>query len=290
MKGSGQRSRRACLPFIVLASLVYPMLGTAGEDLSLSLKNQYQGKVLTLRHFFKGSSLAFSRDGSLTGPAEVGPWTTDGEIQVLKIDWKDQEVKIHARRILLAFDENKKSLRDFLEVVREWKPLKRGEIEQVLLANEVHIDIAVPATSPPYSELEAAINSVFLSESEFLVDFIPEFWSDYFKRGSNPLTTVRYSDEPVYRVTMGGMTAPRVIQTENPKPSAEALRAKYHPIVMLSVVVDSKGSAREIGILTPAGMGLDEKAIEAVGKWKFQAATKNGKPVATIIAVEVDFN
>ncbi len=38
------------------------------------------------------------------------------------------------------------------------------------------------------------------------------------------------------------------------------------------------------------GMGLDEKAIEAVSRWRFKPATLNGQPVATQIAVEVDFH
>jgi outer membrane biosynthesis protein TonB len=37
-------------------------------------------------------------------------------------------------------------------------------------------------------------------------------------------------------------------------------------------------------------MGLDEKAIEAVMKYKFRPAMKAGKPVAVWQPVEVDFH
>jgi TonB family protein len=37
------------------------------------------------------------------------------------------------------------------------------------------------------------------------------------------------------------------------------------------------------------GLGLDEKAIEAVRQWKFDPARKNGQPVAVQINVEVNF-
>jgi len=43
-------------------------------------------------------------------------------------------------------------------------------------------------------------------------------------------------------------------------------------------------------VINPIGMGLDEKAVEAVRTWKFQPALKDGKPVAVEIAVEVDFH
>ncbi len=36
-------------------------------------------------------------------------------------------------------------------------------------------------------------------------------------------------------------------------------------------------------------MGLDEKAIEAVMKWKFQPGRKDGKPVTVAAQVEVNF-
>jgi TonB family protein len=36
-------------------------------------------------------------------------------------------------------------------------------------------------------------------------------------------------------------------------------------------------------------MGLDEKAIEAVQKWKFAPGMKDGHPVSVQVSVEVNF-
>jgi protein TonB len=36
-------------------------------------------------------------------------------------------------------------------------------------------------------------------------------------------------------------------------------------------------------------MGLDEKAMEAIRRYRFKPAMKDGKPVAAAITVEVDF-
>jgi len=61
-------------------------------------------------------------------------------------------------------------------------------------------------------------------------------------------------------------------------------------VVVLLLVVGKDGRTYDIHVGQSLGMGLDEKAIEAVGRWRFRPATLNGKPVATQIAVEVDFH
>ena len=50
------------------------------------------------------------------------------------------------------------------------------------------------------------------------------------------------------------------------------------------------GSTTNIRVIRPLGLGLDEKAIEAVKNWKFEPAMKDGHPVRVEIAVEVDFH
>jgi TonB family protein len=42
-------------------------------------------------------------------------------------------------------------------------------------------------------------------------------------------------------------------------------------------------------VVRPLGMGLDQKALDAVKQWKFEPAMKDGKPVAVQINVEVNF-
>lgn len=58
---------------------------------------------------------------------------------------------------------------------------------------------------------------------------------------------------------------------------------------MLGLIVGSDGRPHDIRVSRSLGMGLDEKAIEAVRQWKFEPARKNGQPVAVQINVEVDF-
>jgi TonB family protein len=56
------------------------------------------------------------------------------------------------------------------------------------------------------------------------------------------------------------------------------------------VIVDADGQPKDIRVLMSLGMGLDEEAIKAVGKWKFKPAMMDGKPVKVAIQVEVAFH
>jgi TonB family protein len=91
-----------------------------------------------------------------------------------------------------------------------------------------------------------------------------------------------------YRVG-GGVSAPRALYAPDPEYSEEARKAKWQGTVVLWVIVGPDGRPRDIKIQRSLGMGLDEKAIEAVRQWKFDPAKKDGQPVAVQINVEVNF-
>jgi periplasmic protein TonB len=87
-----------------------------------------------------------------------------------------------------------------------------------------------------------------------------------------------------------GVTAPQVIFNPEPTFSDEARKSKTQGRVTLSLVVGKDGLPYDIRVRESLGMGLDEKAIEAVNRWRFRPATLNGQPVATRVDVEVDFH
>jgi protein TonB len=92
----------------------------------------------------------------------------------------------------------------------------------------------------------------------------------------------------VFRVG-GGVSPPRALDTPDPEYSEEARKAKYQGTCVLWLIVGPDGKPRDIKVARALGMGLDQKAIEAVRNWKFEPALKDGKPVAVQINVEVNF-
>ena len=88
----------------------------------------------------------------------------------------------------------------------------------------------------------------------------------------------------------GGVSPPRVIFQVDPEFSEEARKAKYQGTCTLMLVVDTAGHPSNIRVASSLGMGLDEKAIEAVKNWRFEPSMKDGHPVRVEIAVEVEFH
>ena len=86
-----------------------------------------------------------------------------------------------------------------------------------------------------------------------------------------------------------GVSAPRVVYAPDPKYSDEALQAKHEGVCVLSLIVGTDGFPNDIKVTRAVGMGLDEKAIEAVQKWRFLPARRGDVPVAVVISVEVQF-
>src|SRR3984885_58438 len=91
-----------------------------------------------------------------------------------------------------------------------------------------------------------------------------------------------------YRIG-GGVSPPSIIYKVEPEYSEEARKAKFQGTVLLFVVVVEYGNPRDIKIIRPLGLGLDQKAVEAVEKWKFSPGKKDGKPVAVQAQIEVNF-
>jgi TonB family protein len=92
----------------------------------------------------------------------------------------------------------------------------------------------------------------------------------------------------VYQIG-GEVSEPIPIYKPEPEYSEEARKAKYSGTVLLSVVIDANGLTRDIKVVRPLGLGLDEKAIEAVSRWKFRPAMKGGHAVAVQANIEVNF-
>lgn len=87
----------------------------------------------------------------------------------------------------------------------------------------------------------------------------------------------------------GGISAPQVIYQVEPEFSEEARKAKVSGNVIVYLWVDKNGLPSHVRVVRGVGMGLDEKAVEAVRQYRFKPAMENGKPVTVEMNIEVNF-
>jgi TonB family protein len=93
-----------------------------------------------------------------------------------------------------------------------------------------------------------------------------------------------------YRVNAAeGVKAPSLKYKIEPEYTDAARLDKLQGTVMLKIVVGADGLAHDIQLVRGVGLGLDEKAAEAIGKWVFNPGTRDSQPVAVQATVEVNF-
>lgn len=87
----------------------------------------------------------------------------------------------------------------------------------------------------------------------------------------------------------GGVSAPQVIYSVEPQFTQDARQANYQGEVAIQLIVDSQGSPQDVHVVRHLGMGLDERAVEAVRQYRFKPAMYQGHPVAVQMIINVDF-
>jgi TonB family protein len=107
--------------------------------------------------------------------------------------------------------------------------------------------------------------------------------------GSAQQDPIKPSANGLYRIG-GGVSAPVPLISPEAEFTVEARRAKYQGVCLVSLIVDAEGTPQNPRVIRGLGMGLDEKALEAVRKYKFKPALKDGRtPVPVMITIEVNF-
>jgi TonB family protein len=293
-----------------LAVAIVPFQLHAASELEQHLRDQYKGRTLVLRNFYAGESLRYDASGQLSKAATPGDWTVDGVVQVDDVKVSRHHLTIRAKRVHLGW------LRDIgfspFEAVKD-KANNQGETRSV----RIEVDLGLASAEAA----EAALSQIFLTPKDDFAELVPDYWKPCVLAASTGKGEGEYSGcrfSPEFLATPGvapgpkqtpqagaalaelsnqpatrigkGMAAPKPISAPNPPFSDEARRAKYSGTALLALSVDRTGQVRNVRIVRPLGMGLDQKAVEAVSTWQFRPATKDGEPVDVHINVEVDFH
>lgn len=277
----------AALLILVGLFLASHLVRADENEVESHLKSLYVDNILTLRHFYTGQHLNFRPDGALVGNAPIGPWTIASQFRVKEIRIKGSSIIVKGRRIRWIFDAQGEAHDQMMRY--EGCSGKCDVQKKALEEAALEIEIKLPSDKATEEETMAAVNAVFLSAGESMLDIVPPFWQAFIaKREGKPLPSVA-PKETVYVVKTGEITPPRVTFGPDPDYSREAREAKYMGSLLIALVVSSTGKPMDLQIQKPLGLGLEEKAVAAVETWKFEPALKDGKPVPVRIQIQVTF-
>jgi TonB family protein len=258
--------------------------------LETALNAEYSGKVLTQRRFLRGEKVVYRDDGTAVSRAEAGPWTVDGQIRVQHIALRNSStLEISGERLLLMAGSGRAPFVNFFDDGQSLRTYL-GESQWKRLREHQHVDVDVQRSAGfDESSARAAIGAVFLTPTEHLSDFVPEYW----KTALRSLETGERAslDAPASPPKPpSDVSLPRARSSAPPKYNEAARQIRYQGTVVLWVVVDESGSVSDIQIQRALGAGLDDEAAAAVRKWRFWPATERGEPLRLEIGVEVNFH
>lgn len=98
------------------------------------------------------------------------------------------------------------------------------------------------------------------------------------------------SPEPEGPIQVGGdVQAPVKIHNPQPQYTEIARKARLQGVVIVQAIIDKEGNVTNVKVLKGLGMGLDQAAVDAIKKWRFEPATLHGKPVAVYYNLTVNF-
>ena len=303
MRRNLPRLRFVCLALLGVAAIVPSQL-RGDSEVEQHLRDQYKGKTLLLRNFYAGDSLRYDASGQLSRSATSGDWTVDGFVRVTSLSLSGRRLTIHAERQSVA---NGGQSFQFHK--------SRGDRDPE--PNGLRIQVEVDSGAFTAEMAEAALSRIFLTSQDRMAKLVPDYWRPCVLaaangKGPEQYKACRFSQE--LAVIPGilsnseessepqddsdgrsprigkGLTPPRVIFHKDPNFSEQARRAKYSGTAMLSLTVDQNGESRNVRIVRPLGMGLDQNAVETISTWRFDPARKDGEPVEMRLMVEVDFH
>lgn len=145
-------------------------------------------------------------------------------------------------------------------------------------------------TSPQHAAdvLKDAIDNVFASGLDArMMAAMPDFWKLYYKAAADK-TDYRPSDPAVMRQSDVDRKA-RLLTSFEPDSNEYAQQAGVAGMALYHAVIGADGKPEEIAVARPIGFGLDENAVAAIRKAKFEPAMKDGKPVPVLLDLVVQF-
>lgn len=248
--------------------------GEVRTDAVLESAEKLVGKALFLRGFYLANELRFDGGGRLVGSAKVGDWTL-AAVEVRTVTRRGPEaIELDGVRTAIRYNAEQHQF--------ERHPLKD---------EAVRIVMADAGSLKGFEAEEEAVFAVGIDPG--LQGAMPAYWQHYFRPGlawaKDELTGVTVYPMLGLPNQQNDVSPPTLAHKTDARPTGYAERERVRGPLQLRMIVDAEGIPRRIAVQTPLGYGLEERAVEAVTKWRFVPGMRAGKPVATEVIVGIDF-
>jgi len=286
-----------------------------------TLRQALVGKTFYLRGSYMDNTLAFDEHGQLAGSSPKGSYALC-LIEITKVRTSKRRVELEGLRYGLHFlgalsgedlsansnkvriTPKKKLVKIAIDREQVVKPKKgKKSVGDTVESGKADADDAVrpktddePAgkvtttTSPEHAAdlLRQGLDAIFSEDlDEQMIAAMPPFWQSYFAaiaaQKSEPSTDTTALSQVNVDKKAQLMTAIEPPSNEFAQNGGVAGMALYR------AVIGADGKAGVIAVLRPIGFGLDENAVDAIEKAKFEPAIKDGKPVSVRVDVAVQF-
>ncbi len=268
--------------------------GAADNPLERELTDQYRDKVLALRHSLPSRSQEYTAEGAPLNAGEEGSWTLYGRVVVNKIRVRPDRLEIEGKRALFFFDKSGHLLQFPDDGKHPAEKLK------------IILRLRQPLSSA--QDAAAALGRVFALTPEDIVNSVPTYWQKQLeaalglpsgkKAGSSDTCgaaeigniKIEKGFQPADVKDWKHFSPPKILFHREPDYSEAARARRFQGVVGLVIAIDDTGKVKNIAIVHPLGMGLDDNSVATVRTWRFAPATHDGQPVATCLYVEDSFH
>lgn len=258
--------------FLMLSAALF-LRAAAPEDTDIhqlegKLRQAFTGRVATFRNFYADKNLEFDDHGKLLSHSKTGSWTNYGRIQVSSVKLNKNSLVISGNRDVAEWDQSAHEFKDHA------------------LDTDVRITVHM---QPGYSKQSVldAIDSIFVTRGTFLSDLVPDYWKELLatERQRHEEWTKHKSEEMKgVLVEDPGIAPPKLLsKSEGIQTSLAPFTDPQNNEVVLSYVVEESGGVKLVEIVKPIGLGVDDPIAEAISKWKYEPATRNGHPTAVLM-------
>jgi TonB family protein len=277
--------RRLVPAILLIAIMALPASAQTGKDAEQSFRTALIKHRETLRSYSAESQVHMHWDGAVLSE-QLPRVRTFGIITVDSVKLKSNKIEIRGDR----------------------RTLLRGASEKLVLSSAVQpvlitIDVAKADIAPLLPRLP---DLLFFPTQDAAIAGLPATYRNSMHAnisseccGQPPARNLKDCDcahsgadtcgTELPQTGMSGLKPPKVLRTVDPEFSEEARRSKFSGNVEVGMQVEATGHTTNFWLAKPAGLGLDEKAVDAVSQYVFAPATCHDQPVPTTLYVSVNF-